>query len=381
MAEPPSRPKHKLRVPRAQRGPVRVLVGTRKGAFAIEGDAERSSWEVRPPWHLGSTCFHLVADPRRSGTLLAAVRDPSGLPTVMISEDSGERWAPADEPPAFPPHGAFDRAIQQVFWLSPGHAFEPQSWYCGTSPQGLFRSADGGRTWSPVEGLHDHSEFDDWTSLATDTTPDGPKLHSVIVDPRSPDAMIAAMSSGGVVTSDDGGATWSRLDGGLEGDEARDPHCVVAAPTNPDRLWMQSHFGVFRMDREDGGWRRTGPRAADGTWSDAGFPIAVHPHDPDVAWVVPMDPSERWTRASVDGRPAVYRTTDAGETWERQDAGLPRSDTWWTVKRQCLATDGHDPLGLYFGTSTGEVWASNREGARWKCIARGLPHVYSVEIG
>jgi photosystem II stability/assembly factor-like uncharacterized protein len=193
--------------------------------------------------------------------------------------------------------------------------------------------------------------------------------------------MVAAMSTGGVIATDDGGATWTRLEDGLDGDDARDPHRVVMAPTNPDRLWMQTHFGVYRMDREDGRWIRTGPRDAEGAFDDAGFPIAVHPHDPDTAWVVPMDSSERWTRAPADGRPAVYRTRDGGETWERQDAGLPRADTWWTVKRQCLATDGCDPLGVYFGTSTGEIWASVNEGGRWKCIARGLPHVYSVEIG
>ncbi|MEM9803543.1 MAG: glycosyl hydrolase, partial [Planctomycetota bacterium] len=294
MPEPALRPKHKLRVPRPRRGPLRVLVGTRKGAFAIDGDEARGRFEVHRPWHLGWTCFHLVADPRRKGTLLAAVRDHDGWPTIVISEDEGERWEEAAEPPRFGKAvggSAFDRHVDHVFWLSPGRAFEPGTWYCGTSPQGLFRSLDGGRTWRAIEGLHGHDEFDAWTALDRDRTPDGPKLHSILPDPRDADRMVVAMSSGGVLETLDGGATWARLDGGLAGDEARDPHCVVAAPTNPDRLWMQSHFGVYRMDRDEGGgaWRRTGPRDGDGAFDDAGFPIAVHPHDPDVAWIVPMD--------------------------------------------------------------------------------------------
>lgn len=377
------RPKHKLRVPRPRRGALRVLVGTRKGAFAIEGDPQRSQWEVRAPWHLGSTCFHVVADPRRPGSILAAVRGHDGRPTVMITEDGGERWTEAFEPPEFRPDSdaPIERKVQQTFWLTPGHAFQPGSWFCGTSPQGLFRSDDGGYTWRPMDGLHGHADFDTWTSLATDDTPDGPKLHSILIDPRDPERLLVGLSCGGVLVTEDGGASWGRLDGGLEGLEASDPHCVVSAATNPDRLWMQTHHGVYRMDREDEHWIRCGPRDPDGAFADAGFPITVHPHDPDIAWVVPMDGSERWTRMPVDGRPAVMCTRDGGESWKRQDSGLPRSDTWWTVKRQCLATDGYDPLGVYFGTSSGEVWASTNEGARWKCIARGLPHIYSIEIG
>ncbi|MEM1453005.1 MAG: glycosyl hydrolase [Planctomycetota bacterium] len=373
-------PKHKLRVPRPRRGAVRVLVGTRKGAFAIDGDASRSTWEVAAPWHLGSTVFHAVADPRRRGAILVAARDPRGEPVILRTEDGGERWAAADEPPAFEPGASPAREVRQVFWLTPGHAQQPGRWYCGTSPQGLFRSDDGGRTWMPVGGLHEAPRFGEWTDPASDRTPDGPKLHSVLVDPRDSDRLVVGLSTGGVLASDDAGASWRRLERGLEGDAVVAPQSVVTAPTNPDRLWMQNHFGVYRMDREDETWRRVGARDRAGAFDDAGFPIAVHPHDPDCAFVVPMDGSDAWPRTPAGGRPAVLRTKDGGATWARLDRGLPASDTYWTVKRQCLATDGHDPLGVYFGTSSGDVWASFDEGGRWRCIARGLPHVYSVEI-
>ncbi len=395
-AAPPRRaadtlPKHKLRVPRPRRADFQVLVGTRKGVFALQADRGRTRFERLTPSHLGWTCFHVMADPRNRRTLLAAVRDPEGRATVIHSRDGGASWLEADEPPRFETEPPFEvdgdrrsdgaREVRQVFWLTPGHSYHPGRWYCGTSPQGLFITNDGGRTWSPMNGLHRHPGFDEWTLPGRDRTPDGAKLHSVLLDPRDPDHLYLGLSSGGVLESIDGGEGWSRLDGGLEGDHARDPHALTLAPTNPDRLWMQTHFGVYRMDREEGLWQRVGPRDEEGGWRDAGFPIVVHPSDPDCAWVFPMDGSKTWSRMPLDGRPALYRTLDGGRTWARQERGFPVEPCYWTVKRQCLAVDGCDPLGLYFGTTSGDVWASFDEGQNWTCIARGLPHIYSVEIG
>ena len=160
-----------------------------------------------------------------------------------------------------------------------------------------------------------------------------------------------------------------------------DPHSLAMGVTNPDRLWMQSHFGVYRMDLEARTWDRVGPPETELELLDAGFPIAVHPADPDVAFTVPMDGSDAWTRMPKDGRPTLRKTLDGGQTWTDHAAGFPKERCWWTVKRQCLAVDGYDPLGVYIGTSSGEVWFSRDEGESWRCIARGLPHIYSVEVG
>ncbi len=386
-------PKHKLRVPRARRGDLRLWIGTRKGLFSIDGDAERAEFSEAEPHWIGSTAFHVVADPRDRDSVVAGIRTVDGLPTVMASRNGGKTWSEAAEPPRFASESPFEsdpastaaqlvqRHVSQVFAITPGHASEYGTWYAGTSPQGLFRSSDHGSTWEPVAGLNEHPDFDRWTSPGIDDTPDGPKLHGILIDPRDADHLFVAMSTGGVLESRDAGATWTRLDGGLQGPAALDPHAVAMGVTNPDRLWMQSHFGVYRMDLEVGTWDRVGAPETEEERQDAGFPMAVHPADPDVAFTVPMDGSDAWTRMPKDGRPAVMKTLDGGQSWTRHAEGFPKERCWWTVKRQCLAVDGYDPLGVYIGTSSGEVWFSRDEGESWRCIARGLPYIYSVEVG
>ncbi len=183
----------------------------------------------------------------------------------------------------------------------------------------------------------------------------------------------------------DAGASWRRLNKGCDRvfaaddpDEGHDPHCVRQHPQQPDRLYMQNHCGIYRLDRPSDTWLRIG-RAMPKKVGDIGFPMTVHPRDPDTAWVFPMDGGSVWPRVSPDGKPAVYRTRDAGKSWQRQDKGLPREQAWLTVKRQAMAADDVDPVGLYFGTTSGELWMSRNEGDSWTCIARHLPHIYSVE--
>jgi hypothetical protein len=194
------------------------------------------------------------------------------------------------------------------------------------------------------------------------------------------------MSSGGVHESSNGGRDWRPLVLGLEVVENldpatlsfHDPHCVRLCPTDPDRLYQQNHCGIYRLDRPSDEWRRIG-KAMPRRVGDIGFPLVVHPRDPDTAWVFPMDGSGVWPRTSPDGKPAAYVTRDGGASWERQDGGLPARQAWLTVKRQAMSADAHDPVGVYFGTTSGEVWASRNEGARWTCIARHLPEIYAVE--
>jgi hypothetical protein len=219
-----------------------------------------------------------------------------------------------------------------------------------------------------------------------DGTPDGPKLHSIIVDPRDSRHLFFAMSGGGVHESVDGGRTWALLLKGLDVVEGfdrsnpavHDPHCIRICPSNLDRLYQQNHCGIYRLDRPSDTWVRIGKNMP-GRVGDIGFPLVVHPRDADTAWVFPMDGTAVWPRTSPDGRPAVYATRNAGTTWQRLDAGLPAKQAWWTVKRQAMTGDAADPVGLYFGTTSGELWMSRDEGRRWACIARHLPEIYAVE--
>jgi photosystem II stability/assembly factor-like uncharacterized protein len=380
--------KHKLRVPRATKGAVELLIGTRKGAFRLKSDAARKTWKVTGNWFLGNVVHHLIEDPRRKGYLLCAARTGHLGPTIYRSENAGKTWKEASKPPAFAPapEGLLQRTVNHTFWLTPGHSEERDSWYAGTSPQGLFRSRDGGRTWKPVKGLNNHPDLDKWTGGDKDGTPDGPKLHSMLVDPRDARHLFIGMSGGGVFESLDTGRSWKPLNQGcaidfIPGDPefGHDPHCVGMSLTNPDRLWQQNHCGIYCMDREHGQWDRVGDNMPKKI-GDIGFGIVIHPRDPDCVFVFPMDGSGVWPRTSPDGQPAVYRTLDRGQTWKRLDKGFPKEHAYWTVKRQCMAHDGHDPLGVYLGNSGGEVWASVNGGRSWKGIARHLPHVYSVEV-
>jgi hypothetical protein len=366
---------------------MRLLVGTRKGLWTV-GSADRTEWSVGEPDLFGQIIQHAVVDPRDEHVALVAASTGHLGPTVMRSVDGGETWVESARPPAFEPGDRLGRALTTVFWLTPGHPDHPGTWYAGgASPQGLFRSDDAGEHWEPVTGWNDHAMWETWCEWPEENTPDGSMLHSVIVDPRDADHLYLGLSGGGVFESVSGGADWAPLNKGVAADFfpgpppefGHDPHTVRSHPLDPDRLYQQNHCGIYRLDRPEVEWTRIGdamPREI----GDIGFPIELHPKDPDTAWVFPMDGTDVWPRTSVDGRPAAYVTRDGGATWERQDRGLP-DRAWFTVKRQAMTTDDADPVGVYFGTTSGEVWASRDEGASWTCIAQHLPEIYSVEVG
>ncbi len=366
-----------------------LLVATRKGAWLLHGDASRRRWRLDGPHFLGHVINHLVLDPRDGRTLLAAAKTGHLGPTVFRSTDRGRTWKEAARPPAFDKRDdGSGRSVDHTFWLTPAHQNEPGIWYAGTSPQGLFRSADSGLTWAPFSHVNDDPRYLKWFGTVQDGTPDGPKLHSIIVDPRDPKHLYFGMSGGGVHESTDGGATFRTLIDGLDVVEGfprddpsmHDPHCIRICPSNPDRLYQQNHCGIYRIDRPSSTWVRIG-RKMPKKVGDIGFNMVVHPRDADVAWVLPMDGRSVWPRTSPDGKPAVYGTRNGGKTWQRLDAGMPREQAWWTVKRQAMCADAGDPVGLYFGTTAGELWASRDEGGKWACIARGLPEIYAVEAG
>ena len=361
-----------------------LLIATRKGLWQLHTDAARRTWRLAGPQFLGHIVHHCIADPRDGRSLLAAARTGHLGPTIFRSQDRGRTWHEAQQPPAF--REGSGRVVDHTFWLTAGHASQPGTWYAGTSPQGLFRSEDGGATWRSVEGFNEHPQRTAWCGDGKDGTPDGPKLHSIIVDPRNAAHMYIAMSSGGVFESTDSGANWKPLNRGVRADFLPDPnaeyghdsHCVRMHPALPDRLYQQNHTGIYRLDRPAERWDELGATMPKSVGS-IGFPVVLHPRDPDTLWVFPMDGSSVWPRVSPGGKPAVYRSVNGGKSWQRQATGLPKTQAWFTVKRQAMAVDLATPTGVYFATTSGEVWASRDEGRSWKCVAAHLPHVYSVE--
>lgn len=368
------------------RGRVILMVGTRKGAFIYTADTARKRWSLDGPHFLGQIVNHMVLDPRDKETLLMASKTGHLGPTVFRSTDFGRNWKEASRPPAFrkAEEGERARAVDYTFFLSPAHQSEAGSWYGGTSPRGLFRSDDGGDTWYGIDGLNDHPMHTKWFP-PDEQTPDGCMLHSIIVDPRDRTHLYVSASGGGTFESTDGCASWRPLNAGVEApavpdpfpEYGQDPHCVALHPLRPDRLYQQNHCGIYRIDRPSDKWERIG-RNMPAEVGDIGFPVVLHPQDPDTLWVIPMDGTTVWPRTSPGGKPAVYCSSDAGNSWKRLDRGLPRENAWLTTKRQAFSSDGLDPVGLYFGTTGGEVWMSANEGKNWSLLAARLPEIYSI---
>ena len=372
-----------------------VLVGSRKGLFVLKSDDSRKTWRAEGPHFLGQIVNHAVLNPI-TGTILVAARAGHLGPTVFRSTDGGTNWQEAATPPAFPKNpyegkggSAGDNygwVVNHLFWLTRGHVSEPQTWYAGSSPHGLFRSEDDGVTWRSVDGLNLHPDRLTWLGGAQESPPDGATLHSINVDPFDKNHLLVGMSSGGVFESYDRGANWKANNRDIAADFlpdsnaefGHDPHCVQMHPTVRDVVYQQNHCGIYRLGRAENRWTRIGdnmPRAM----GDIGFPVVLHPRDPATLWVFPMDGTSVWPRMSVGGKPAVYCSRDSGASWIRQDQGLPPAQAWFTVKRQAMSADQHSPVGLYFGTTGGEVWTSFDEGKNWQCMMLHLPHIYSVE--
>ncbi len=360
-----------------------LLVATRKGLWILQSDAARRTFKLSPPHFLGHVVHHALRDPRDGKTLLAAARTGHLGPTIFRSTDRGKTWKEATKPPAF--DKSEGRVVDHSFWLTPGHASQPGVWYAGTSPQGLFRSEDAGVTWNGVAGFNKHPDRKAWCGGDKDGTPDGPKMHSILIDPRDASHMYIGMSSGGVFESVDAGGDWAPLNRGVRADflpqpapeYGHDPHCVRFS-ADPDRLYQQNHCGLYRLDRPATTWTDIGgglPKAV----GSVGLPLAAHPRDPETLWVFPMDSTDVWPRTSPGGRPAVFRSKDGGRSWTRHAQGFPRAQGWLTVKRQAMSADAYDPVGIYLGTTSGEVWASRDEGKSFRTIARHLPEIYAVE--
>ena len=381
--------------------PIRLLVGTTKGAFVLDGDADRAAWRVRGPFCDGWPINHAVGDPA-TGTMWAGGGGEWSGAGVWRSADGGETWSLSklttgeiDEWARNDPEFAasmgwtediapFGDRFAQVWSL--GRAGDLL--YAGTKPASLLVSEDEGETWSEVKGLTDHPSAPEWGPGAA-----GLVLHTIVADPADPDRMWVAISAAGVFFTEDGGVTWERrndLADRADGETGGHPaaasdghtgfcvHNVVRAPgegDGTDLLYQQNHHGVWRS--EDGG-RRWG-NITTGLPSTFGFPIRVHPRDGGTIWTVPLN-GDTEGRYPPDAAAAVWRSRDGGASWEALRAGLPQESCFFTVLRQAMAGDRRDPAGVYFGTNTGSVFASRDEGETWEEIARHLPTVLAVEV-
>ncbi len=388
-----------------------LIVSTRKGIFFLQNKSDPGAaesrdsthWRLSEPVFLGHIINHAVLDPRDGRTLLAAARTGHLGPTIFRSRDAGKTWQEAKQPPAFDKAKPREkpRVVSHSFWLSPGHADEPDVWYAGSSPQALWLSEDAGASWAGVRGFNDHPDYEQRTEDPQAGTPDGPILHSILIDPRDARHMYLGLSGGGIYETLDKGESWSPLNQGMacpiaeavapgesmetphgsiewkEIGPQHDPHCVQMHPQHPDVLYQQNHCGIYRLQRPGSTWDRIGNNMPSEV-GDIGFVIGLHPRDANTCWVFPMDGTDVWPRTCPDGKPAVFTTHDAGNNWIRQNQGLPER-AWFTVKRQCMSVNNDDPVGVYFGTTCGELWGSDNEGGSWQCLAAHLPEIYAVE--
>ena len=347
-----------------------VLAGTRKGLFVLEGDDGRRDWRVEGPLLPGWEVFHAIVDPR-DGTLYACTNTFAYGANVHRSRDRGKTWEHAEEL-GLPEDG--ELKLEKTWHIEPGR--DAELWL-GGAPGVLFRSDDGGAKWELVRGLFEHPTRERWQPGAG-----GMCCHSIQIGPDQ--TMYAGISAAGVFRSDDDGETWTPKNKGTAADFMPDDpfpevgqcvHKVLLHPANPERLWQQNHCGVYRSDDRGDNWERL---EANGLPSGFGFPIALHPRDPEVAFVVPEEGAEN--RVTSNGRLGVYKTTDGGQSWELTANGLP-DPAWLAVLREAMSFDDLDPVGIYFGTQSGTVFVSPDEGGEWITAAENLPPILSVEVG
>jgi photosystem II stability/assembly factor-like uncharacterized protein len=348
---------------------VSILLGTRKGAFILDGDASRKPWQVRGPYCETWPIHHLTWDAERSA-LLAGGGSPWYGASVWRSTDNAESWSQSSEGLTYGDDGP---RIDTVWNVTPADG----TIYAGVEPAGLFRSDDGGGTWQHVAGLRDHPSRPGWQPGAG-----GLCLHSIAPHPTDPDHMWVGISAVGTFETTDGGQTWQTRNRGVRAGFLPDPapefgQCVHKLRLHPDRpnvLFQQNHSGVYRSDDAGANWTEI----TAGLPSEFGFPMVIHPHDPKTVYVIPLNGDDKG-RTMPDGHAAVWRSRDEGREWQRLDRGLPTKNAYLGVLREAMAVDHLDPIGVYFGTSTGQLFGSSDEGASWNLIADYLPPIWSVE--
>jgi hypothetical protein len=364
---------------------VRVLVGTRKGAFVLTADGKREDWDVSGPFFGGWEIYHVKGSPADKNRLYASQSSSWSGQVVQRSDDGGRTWEPVGNKFSYDgvpgTHQWYDGTphpweFARVWHLEPAPD-DPDTVYAGVEDAGLFRTTDGGQNWEEMPGLRTHGSGPSWQPGAG-----GMCLHTIIVDPRQHDRMFAAISAAGAFRSDDRGQTWRPVNRGLHSEGIPDPeaevgHCVhriAQHPARPDVLFMQKHWDVMRSDDAGESWREISGNLP----SDFGFPIDVHAHEPDTVYVVPI--TSDGEHFPPDGKLRVYRSRSGGDDWEPLTNGLPQEHCYVNVLRDAMSVDSLDDSGVYFGTTGGQVYRSADAGDTWAPIVRDLPAVLSVEV-
>jgi photosystem II stability/assembly factor-like uncharacterized protein len=387
---------------------VRVLVGTRKGAFILTSEGKRKKWNVSGPHFAGWEIYHLKGSPADPNRLYASQSSSWFGQIIQRSNDGGKTWdQPGREPgdPTTTPDGmpkgesnkfVYDSSpetgkpltthqwydgtqhpweFKRVWHIEPSLS-DPDAIYAGVEDAAIFRSTDGAKSWHELAGLRD-AHGSQWSPGGG-----GLGLHSILIDPTNPQRIFIAISAAGCFRTDDGGTTWTPINRGLKSEHIPDPdapvgHCVhriALHRSRPNVLFMQKHWDVMRSDDAGENWREISGNLP----TDFGFPIEVHAHEPDTIYVVPIkSDSEHYP---PDGKLRVYRSRSGGDDWEPLTNGLPQSDCYVNVLRDAMAVDSLDSCGVYFGTTGGQVYVSTDSGDRWTAVVRDLPAVFSVEV-
>jgi photosystem II stability/assembly factor-like uncharacterized protein len=364
---------------------VRVLVGTRKGAFVLTSDGKRDKWTVNGPHFGGWELYHVKGSPADPNRIYASQSSGWFGQIIQRSNDGGQTWEAVGN--AFEYEGVagthqwYDGTphpweFKRVWHLEPSLT-DPDTVYAGVEDAAMFKTVDGGKTWQELSGLRKHGSGSSWQPGAG-----GLGLHTILLDQTNPSRIFIAISAAGAFRTDDGGETWKPINQGLKSQGIPNPtaevgHCVhriAMHPSRPQVLFMQKHWDVMRSDDSGESWREVSGNLP----TDFGFPIGVHPHEPETIYVVPIkSDSEHYP---PEGKLRVYRSRSGGNEWEPLTNGLPQSDCYVNVLREAMALDTMDSCGVYFGTTGGQVYASNNSGDTWKAIVHDLPAVLSVEV-
>jgi BNR/Asp-box repeat len=388
---------------------VRVLVGTRKGAFILSADGKRKAWKVEGPHFAGWELHHVKGSPADPNRLYASQNSGWFGQIIQRSSDGGKTWEQPGTPPGEKNTNEMGMAVgesnkfvydtsaktgkpltthmwydgtqhpwefKRVWHLEPSLS-DPDTVYAGVEDAALFKSADGGKSWNELAGLRGHPTGASWQPGAG-----GMCLHTIVLDPSNKKRMFVAISAAGAFRTDDGGKTWKPINKGLNSKFLPDPHAetghcvhrIAMHPSRPNTLYMQKHWDIMRSDDAGDNWVKVSGNLP----TDFGFPIDVHAHEPETIYIVPIkSDSEHYP---LDGKLQVYRSRTGGNEWEPLTKGLPQKDCYVNVLREAMAVDKLDKCGIYFGTTGGQVYASADDGDTWDAIVRDLPPVFSVEV-